>query len=316
MDTGEPGDPNGPTLTMITTLTAADGTAAAALRPTSHHPQTALRLLEDAARTSTEGRFRATREAFLGLREAEREVFVARMRVLDASPTIGDLDGQVRRQLFYTLPLHHETTFMGLLWNWWYSLVVDMLQGHRRRVDAIEVRSFIDDLRDKFTRDNLPTLVLLSELNKQEAYDECGDLPFVHQLRWVSAPPVILQTAIIDYFRAYTQQGRWLEDDLIGLHEIEEFERRLRDEWERAFSWATANLDPNADETIKTEIGRNLLRKTLDQTIHRVRERYTDPFFSRGKHHELANRRRSENGIGWHPDFERRLEELLLARAS
>jgi C-terminal domain 7 of the ABC-three component (ABC-3C) systems len=316
MDAGEPGDPNGPTLTMVTTLTATDGTAAAALRPASYDPQTALRLLEDAARTSTEGAFRAVREAFLELREAEREVFVARMRVLDASPSISDLDSQVRRELFHALPLGHETTFMGLLWHWWYSLVVDMLQGERHRVNAVDVHIFIDDLRDKFTRDNLPTLVLLSELNEQEACDECGDLPFVHQIRWISVPSVILQTAIIDYYRAYTQQARWLEDDLIGWHEIEEFEHRLRDEWERAFSWAIADLDPSADEAMKQEIGRSLLRKTLDQTIHRVRERYSDPFFSRGKHHELANRRRSENGIGWHPDFERRLEELLLARAS
>jgi hypothetical protein len=88
MDAGDPGDPNGPMLTMVTTLTAADGTAAAALRPPSPDYHAALQLLEEAARISTEKTFRATREAFLRLPGSEREIFVSRMRVLDASPEI------------------------------------------------------------------------------------------------------------------------------------------------------------------------------------------------------------------------------------
>ena len=52
--------------------------------------------------------------------------------------------------------------------------------------------------------------------------------------------------------------------------------------------------------------GRALLRKILDQTQYRVRERYDEPFFSRGKHHELADRGR----VGWHPDFEERVRRL------
>jgi hypothetical protein len=44
MDTRAPGDPNGPTLSMVTTQTAAEGSAAAALRPEPHNPQIALRL--------------------------------------------------------------------------------------------------------------------------------------------------------------------------------------------------------------------------------------------------------------------------------
>jgi hypothetical protein len=204
---------------------------------------------------------------------------------------------------------------MGQLWRWWYEVVIRMLQGDVRSVSAVAVAVFIDDLRDKFTRDNLPTLIHLSDISDQEVEAKYGGLPFVHQMRWVDAPSIILQKAIVDYYRAYKQQACWLEDDLIGWHELEEFENKLRDEWEREFSWATANVG-DVDEATKKKIGRNLLRLALDQTRHRVRERYDEPFFSRGKYHELANRRKIENGIGWHPDFERKMEELLITRVA
>jgi hypothetical protein len=39
----------------------------------------------------------------------------------------------------------------------------------------------------------------------------------------------------------------------------------------------------------------------------RLRERFDEPFVTRGTLHELADRL----SVGWHPDFVARLEELL-----
>jgi hypothetical protein len=85
---------------------------------------------------------------------------------------------------------------------------------------------------------------------------------------------------------------------------------RLRDEWERAFADMLDDLDneaDSADEETKARLGRALLRRLTDSTAVTVRRRYNDAFFARGKRHELADVGR----VGWHPDFERRLEDLL-----
>jgi hypothetical protein len=153
--------------------------------------------------------------------------------------------------------------------------------------------------------------VRLEDLEALTASDY-ADRVFVHQLHWVNAPGKILQTAIIDYYRAYTQTARWVEDDLIGLDELERFESELRDEWDREFAWMTADLPADADEQTKQRAGQRLLRAALDQTSVTVRKRYNEPFFSRGKHHELAE----DGRLGWHPDFERRLQALLLSRSA
>jgi hypothetical protein len=66
-------------------------------------------------------------------------------------------------------------------------------------------------------------------------------------------------------------------------------------------------LPDEADEQTKADLGKALLRRLRDSTAVTVRSRYTDPFFARGKRHELADIQE----IGWHPDFQQRLEQLL-----
>ncbi|WP_406106235.1 ABC-three component system protein [Micromonospora globbae] len=308
MDTQDVGDPEGPTLTMVTTQTAGPHSAAAALRPPGRDVKRALALLEAAAADSTAEVSAGWRRQFLDLDPAVRATFVARIYLLDAAPLIGDLDGAVRRVLRWALPRGHEDTFMGLLWSWWHAKVVDLLQGRRRHVNAVEVAVKIDELRDQFTRDNLPTLVQPEHFDPAEEasyLDRC----FVQQLRWVGTPARLIQKAIIDYYRAYVQTARWIDDDLIGMDELEAFESRLRDEWEREHEWMVAELPADADEDAKRRAGLRLLRETLDRTGIRVRDRYDEAFFCRGKHHELADAGR----VGWHPEFADRVEALLLA---
>jgi hypothetical protein len=308
MDTEDVGDPAGPTLTIVTTQIAEPESAAAALRPHERDIGRAVQLLESAATESTAKVSAEWRSQFLDLDPTVRAIFVGRIYILDAAPTIGDLDGAVRRELRHGLPRGHEDTLMGLLWAWWYAKVLDLLQGRRRHVSAVDIAVKVDELRDQFTRDNLPTLVQPGDFDPAE---EAGflDRCFVQQMRWVGTPARIIQKAIIDYYRAYAQTAHWVDDDLIGLDELETFERRLRDEWEREFDWMLADLPPGADEDAKRQAGQRLLRETLDRTGIRIRERYDEAFFCRGKHHELAD----AGHVGWHPEFAERVESILLA---
>lgn len=219
MDTHDVGDPEGPKLTIVTTQTARPNSAVAALRPSGRDVNRALELLEVAAADSTAEVSAGWRRRFLDLDQVQRATFVARIYMLDAAPGIGDLDDAIRRLLRWVLPRGHENTFLGLLWSWWHAKVIGLLQGRRRHVNAVEVAVKIDELRDQFTRDNLPTLVQPEhfDLAEQATYlDHC----FVHQLRWVGTPPRLIQKAIIDYYRAYVQTALWVDDDLIGLDEL------------------------------------------------------------------------------------------------
>jgi hypothetical protein len=311
MDAHSPDDADGPTLTLVTTQAAAAGTACAALGADVKDAVEAKRLLEVAARESTADSTNAVRARFLNLSDAQRSIFVGRMVVLHSASQIGDLDGELRKLLHVALPKGHEDAFLDRLWAWWYRVVVGLLQRAATTISALEVIQHISDVRDEFTADNLPTLV------DREDFDPAtegtySDRVFVEQLRWISFNNTLLQKAIVDYYRAYTQSAKWIEDHLVGINELDDFEDNLRDEWQRAFEFMVLRLGADATpERIATE-GQDLFRQVTEQSQVRVRDRYNEVFFTRGKYHELAD----DGRVGWHSEFEQRLRDLLLGQAS
>ncbi|MCK9904632.1 hypothetical protein MXD63_31895 [Frankia sp. Cpl3] len=307
MDTARPGDTDGPELVLVTTQVAGAGMAVAALRPDTRDDQAALRALEAVASTSTSAETKTAREQFLGLSASERNTFISRIRVLDGSVRIEEVPAAVRGCLQWALPIGHEDLFLALVWRWWDDQALAMLQGRLRSLDVGAAQSAISDIRDQFHAERLPTLVELADVDVDVVTAEHRTHIFVQQMQWVCFPPVNLQKAIVDYYRAYTQAVRWVDEDLIGLAELAKFEAELKDEWEREFEWMVETLDGDADDTVKEKAGRTMLRQLLTQTGIAIRARYSEPFFSRGQRHMLADSGR----IGWHPDFESRIQHLL-----
>jgi hypothetical protein len=307
MDGAHPEEASGPELLLITTQFAAPDTAVAALRPDSRNDEFALTRLEQVAKSATAEGTRVAREQFLALSPAGRRTFISRVRVIDQSPHIHDVSAVVRASLQWALPTGHEDLFLAMIWRWWDEQALALLQGRLTSIDVGAAQAAIADIRDQFTRENLPTTVQLGDVDQHELTTKYRTHNFVQQMQWVAYPPRNLEKAIVDYYRAYLQTVRWLDEDLIGLSELSNFEDELVDEWEREFDWMLDLLDEDAEEIDKQKAGKEMLRQLLSQTGITVRARYNDPFFARGKRHELADKGK----IGWHPDFEARLAELL-----
>lgn len=307
MDTAQPSDPSGPELVLVTTQTAGTGTAVAALRPDTRDESAALTVLEDIASGATSEQTAKPRGKFLTLGPSARRTFISRIRVIDGSPHIQDVPALVRGHLQWALPTGHEELFLAMVWRWWDEQALAMLQGKLQRVDVGAAQAAIADIRDQFTCESLPTLIDLHDVDAGTVAAEYRMHTFVHQMKWVAYPPLNLQKAIVDYYRAYTQTVRWLDEDLIGVAELTRFEAELVDEWEREFEWMLDSLDEDSDEATKQKAGKELLRQLLAQTGITVRTRYNDPFFARGKRHMLAD----TGQMGWHPEFQTRIAELL-----
>jgi hypothetical protein len=307
-NTAAPTDPQGPLLTLVTTSTAAAGSAAVALRnDDARDVSVAIERLRAAAAASTNKETSDVREWFAALTPADAEVFVSRITIADAATPIENVDEAVRAALWWATPPGQEETFVALLWRWWDGVALDMLQGRRGPVSVPEGRASIAHIRDKFSDDNLPTLIDLADVDEATLVAAHDSRLFVEQMRWVDYALPNLRRAIVDYHRAVTQTTEWLDRDLIGLAELSTFEDRLRDEWGRAFDDMVDDLGEDADDATKAAAGKVLLRMLLDSTRVNVRARYNDPFFARGKRHELADGGR----FGWHPEFTARVEQLL-----
>lgn len=307
IDAHPPGDLGGPTMTLVATSVAPTDSAAASLRPLQHDAELARARLDLAASSSQNQATEGWRRKFMSVDEASRAVFVSRMYVVDGAPPIEDLDSELRKELHLAAPLGHEAAFLGLIWDWWMRQAVALLRRSIATVSALDLAAAIDGIRDQFGDDNLPTLV------PREAFDE-GTIGhydtrvFVQQLNFVDTPILILRRAVQDYYRATVQSAAWIENNLVDLPEVAKFKADLLDEWERAFAWATSQLPADASQEDKKTVGRQLLERCLDTTEIQIRPRYREPFYFRGKLHELAD----ERLVGWHPDFATLLQQVLV----
>lgn len=308
-------DQDGPALALVTTSVAREGTAAYALRPDSatRNVAAATELLAAAAVSSTAAATASGRTQFLALSPVERVTFLDRVRVLDAALPPEDLQAAVLTELTYGLPLGEKPRrqFLALIWQWWDHVSVDLLRRNRDGIASSQVTAYIQELRNDFGPDGLRTTVEPAQVSDQHVEGHMGDR-FVEQMRLVQYPPNNLRKAVVDYHRAITQETHWISEDLLGTFELRRFEEKLRDEWERAFEDMLDDLGADPDtlpEDTKVQAGKTLLRTLLDSPAVTVRRYYDDPFFARGKRHELANL--PERGIGWHPQFAQRLAAVV-----
>ncbi|MGW5216150.1 ABC-three component system protein [Streptomyces sp. NPDC004051] len=311
MDTHDPGDADGPWLTLVTTQKAREDSAAAALRGASREPAVALRRLEAAAADSESKVTAEARARFLALPVRERTAFVERMRVIDGTLGIDDLDQAVRQLLRSGLPAdgRPQAAFMEQLWAWWYDQAVEMLQKRRTSVSVEAVYRRVAQIRDDYTADRLPTLVERGDWRAaQREGADYSEQCFVHQLRWVNLGRPELEKAMMDYYRAYNQAIAWVDSDLIALDELERYQEELVDEWERLFARMARRLPANASEQDRQDAGEELLWQVLDSVTVKIRDQYDQIFFHRGQHHCLAD----EGRVGWHPEFVQRVKALTV----
>lgn len=310
MDNGRPKDPYGPILTLVTNSTAGTDSAASYLRDTDRDVKTALARLEETARNSTSKDTRVARQQFLNLTPSERMTFVGRIYVADRSADIDEVIHEVTERLRPGAPIEQFDIYLDQVWSWWAATSLAMLKGDRGPVPVEEMLTAIERIRDQFTRDNLPVLVDVHEVDVDAVLLQHGGRPYVHQLKILSVLPRQLHKAILDYQQAYLQDTRWLSVHLVDYDEIEKFSRRLVDEWERAFDHMCTELPDDASDDDKRKAGRSLLHLLSNSSLS-IRTRFQDPFHARGKRHELADLRK----IGWHPEFEAHLANLLLENA-
>ncbi|MET8921002.1 ABC-three component system protein [Streptomyces sp. NPDC004623] len=314
MDTHAPGDAEGPWLTLVTTQEARAGSAAAALRGPDRAPADALRLLERAAADSNASGSADVRSRFLALSTRDRAVFVSRMRVIDSSPDIDDVDVEVRDRLLNGLLSGdgRRKAFMDQLWAWWWGQVVAMLQKRRTSVSVEAVYRRLEQIRDDYTVGRLPTLVdPLDWRAARAAGEDYGERFFIHQLKWIDLSPAELEKAMMDYYLAYNQAMRWADDNLLDMEALGAYQERLVDEWERLFLRMVRRLPREATEDDRQRAGEELLWQVTENVTVRVRDEYDEIFFHRGQYHCLAD----ETRVGWHTEFRERLAALTVQAA-
>jgi hypothetical protein len=296
-------------LTLVTTAQAPDTSIAAALRPGVKRDAEALRLaLKNIAAQSKNEQLQAAFEAFTALREDQQISLVENIYVLDSSPNISDTADRIRDRIRGAVARQHREALFERLEGWWFGKIVEQLRtSPPPAISGFEVYDKINFLAEQFRPDALPIDFLDAEPDNLDASTD--DRLFVQQLRAVKVKQTRIEKAILDYYRAFEQRSRWAREELLVGGEVQSYERRLIDEWERFSAAATEDLPHDAKSDALERVGRaifNWMEQTADL---RIRPNVTEPYVMRGSYHDLANR--PTPTVWWHPQFFEHLAEVV-----
>jgi hypothetical protein len=301
-------------LYLVTTSCVGAGSAAASLRQSNRDVASALTSLEATAQTSSSQENASAYSAFLAASVSERRAILERVVILDQTPTIGNLNDELKVELFWATERRHQDAFLQYLEGWWFRRVITQLA----RVDAsdrilgAELEAQMSDLRDQFKQDALPIADDLLNFSPDDAAIAAQENSlFVRQLNLAKAGKRRVAAAVRDYYRAFEQRSRWLRHDLLMVGDLASYERRLMQEWELAFEGVRDELGDNAADQAKEAAARKVLEWAERASIP-IRPAVTEPFVTRGSLHILADDLR----VGWHAEFRDRLAHLLEAEAS
>lgn len=244
------------------------------------------------------------------LDEDERTDFYNRITIVDDTPRIQDIPGEIDR-LLRTVKRQSRLPLFERLEGWWMDLVIRLMTGERQNpIHGYEVSDKLSALAEEYRADNLP--ITFRNKFPDGNIDAANDARiFVEQLRMLKVSTERIRSAIVDYYRAFEQRSSWAREDLLEGNEIEEYEDRLVEEWARYRDVIFESLNDGSAEDVCLAAGKELYKWAELQTSSlRIRERVTEPYVVRGAFHILANIR-PQPRVHWHPRFFQRLKELL-----
>jgi len=295
---------------IITTAVAPIGTAAHHLKMETGIRDSALafQLLQNTANDSNNKSHAGYYMNFNSLSEEARRSLVDKIIVIDKENTIANIEKDIKDEIKYCCLPKHSNLICERLEGWWFQKSIEALVSDTPIFIAqSQVRSYIVSVSQEYTADNLPIdatfdMVDLSDLDVKEKI-------FYEQLKLICLGNSRLQLALRDYYRAFQQRANWVRNDLLYVNELDDYERRLIDEWEHAFSEMQDDLNDYGDEITedqKIKSGKTLF-SSIDKKDMRIRPLCSEAFVMRGSYHILANQLK----VGWHIDFYNRLKVLL-----
>jgi hypothetical protein len=299
---------------LVTTATAAADSAAAILRDDDvRDPPKANERLLKAANTSSNSELATAISAFKALSKEQRERLISNIFVLDNAANITHSRTALEKKLAVAVSKQHRAPLADRLEGWWMNRCILHLSGKLPYLAGQEVFENLYALAQQFQPDWLP----IDCINDAPTTDEVGKLSgriFVEQLQRIQVNADRIQNAILDYYRAFTQRSRWVKDGLIVDSDLNAYEDRLYDEWNRIKLALEDELaEPVTDDALM-KLGRDLLKWMEFNADLRIRQNVSAPYVMRGSYHMLADH--SPPRVQWHRDFVSQVKSFITQGAA
>jgi hypothetical protein len=296
-------------LLLITTARASESSVASKLtRPNINRDnEEIVSQLLDLASSSTNSDLKSSFAAFEQLQPNKRLAMVSSIMVIDNSPDIVDIEKRIKNKLIAVRQEHVCQVYERLL-GWWTGVVVKSFTVHsaEKTISRKAVLDKIASVNEQFLPEALP-------IDYRNAIPPATDniwgedRLFIKQMRSTGISTKRIEKAVLDYYRAYQQRSKWLGDSLIIDDELENYEKKLIEEWERYYDYIKnkSDYDDTTEERCR-DIGKEVYRWMEFEADICIRKNVTEDYIMRGSYQILADILPPK--VWWHPKF---VEQIL-----
>lgn len=297
-------------LNLVTTAEAPGDSAAALLRQgAGRDVEEAERRLLSAAGSSTNESLEKAFDAYEELGKEGRIALLKSVTVYDEACTIEEAAEEIKRLVRLSVAKKHVEGAYNRLEGWWFDKVVrQLLDPSSTPIPRGLVLAELRSIADQFGAENLPIDFSDAHLEEEE-YAGYDSRTFVQQIKDIAANMDRVKGAILDYYRAFEQRSKWVSEELIYDEDLEKYERKLIEEWQRRKAAYEDELGPDADESDMQDFGKRLLKWVELEAAIPIRPQVEEKYVVRGSYHILADERVPR--VHWHPEFLERLEAVL-----
>ena len=310
-------EPHETILSLITTALAPEGSIASLLRDDDNRDeeQARTRLTQIAAASNNQS-LKSSFEAFNKLSPNRQAELLKSVKILDEAPSIDDLPTLIKRRLRIAVAHERLDSLYHMLEGWWFNKVVDhLVEDSQQPIYLMGLNSKIVEFAYQLRPDNLP-IHFASAQPDDELDPENDTRLFVQQLGILSVGAGRIKNAVLDYYRAFEQRSRWMREQLLIDDELERYEQRLIEEWDRYVQIWKDESDPGDDDKACVDFGKRVLRWMEVDANYPIRPQVHEGYVMRGSYHMLADLMPPQGPkVFWHPRFIERLEKILASSA-
>lgn len=260
-----------------------------------------LDMLEKAAGDSVNRETQEARSMFLKMPYDDRKALFSRVVICPSSPSGADLDNLLEEQLYCACGRRALPKFRKALEGWWLEEIADVLfKGKQACIPSTRLEKKLEGLRDEFGLESLRY-----EEHTPSPEDEAifKNYCFAKQLSIIGVQGRRTLQAVKDYYRASRNRSEWVREASIDNEELEKFDSRLVDTWQRVFDEKDEDCPDDASEDELRKTGKDIYNTVSNKEVPELRK-VKETSLMMGSYHMLADTLE----VGWHPRYRERLQ--------
>lgn len=242
--------------------------------------------------------------AYQSLSVENKKNLIKRIRILDNSIGIIEIDNKIKKELIYSTYPSSLDAFLEILDGWWFAKSIENLTSQIDFISSSELQLKIANISESFQADNLPNHFPVQLEITDEDVESLKERTFLKQLELIKiqSNSKTLKRAISDFRRAFEQRSKWLRLHILNPDEEEQYDVKLYDYWKNIFDiMCDESEEKDIDELI--ELGKGFYIEQFAKSCPqiKIREKFNEDYLTRGSYHILADSKK----IGWHPNYEK-----------